>query len=371
MFIGNYAGRSGAPLRLLEIVRFLKEQLTDVLCTVLLLNSGVLVGQYERVCDKVLLLKNGELKKRSKLLYYLKYDLFFKRYKENLYKDITQGKYELIYANSVSCIQVAVELKMKLNKPLLLHVRELDIICKKTSGDLIHQFEQVDQFVAISKAVKEMLVQRFEVPEAKVALIYTGTNLKAIKQGAERIIAPKRGIMIGGSGTVDWRKGVDIFILVARKVLDRFPDVKFEWLGSITRSDKMVYEADLEKLMMKGSFQFVEEIADPVEVMKRWHLFLSTAREEALGVACLEAGALGIPILTFDKSGGTSEIIENGGGKTVPYFDVQRMADEICALVENDEAYNIESGRILSNIQKFDISSNLPKLLTLVKRYLK
>ena len=72
------------------------------------------------------------------------------------------------------------------------------------------------------------------------------------------------------------------------------------------------------------------------ELLKDSDIFIAHSKNEALGIAILEAMSAGLPVITTD-SGGTSEIISNSGqnGILVEFGDVQRYAEGLALLIND------------------------------------
>src|SRR5690606_10497838 len=124
------------------------------------------------------------------------------------------------------------------------------------------------------------------------------------------------------SGLVDWRKGYDVFIQVARYIKKQRPelDIQFTWVGSISKTNRIIIEEDLLKLGLKETVSFVEELSNPYNVYNSFDVFLMCSREDPFPLVCIEMGMLLKPIICFEKATGTAEIISKGGGEIVAYL---------------------------------------------------
>lgn len=59
------------------------------------------------------------------------------------------------------------------------------------------------------------------------------------------------------------------------------------------------------------------------------------SREDPYPLVNLEVAALAKPIICFRNSGGSQEFVENDAGFIVSYLDVEKMADKIIYLFNN------------------------------------
>jgi len=85
-------------------------------------------------------------------------------------------------------------------------------------------------------------------------------------------------------------------------------------------------------------------------------------------LVCIEAAALGKPVVCFEQSGGTPEWISKGAGVTVAYGDVEAMARAILKL-RNQPAreckFATEGPRLA---QMFDVSQVAPRIWDLMQK---
>jgi glycosyltransferase involved in cell wall biosynthesis len=80
---------------------------------------------------------------------------------------------------------------------------------------------------------------------------------------------------------------------------------------------------------------FRPHVADPLRFIAAADVFLLTAREDAFPLVCVEAAALGRPLVSFD-SGGTDELIRAADcGVVVAFPDVDRMVRELADLARD------------------------------------
>ena len=64
-----------------------------------------------------------------------------------------------------------------------------------------------------------------------------------------------------------------------------------------------------------------------------------TSREDPFPLVNLEAAISGVPIICFEKSGGSPEIIDDSSGFVVPYGDTQEMSSIILEVKKSPKKY--------------------------------
>ncbi len=203
----------------------------------------------------------------------------------------------------------------------------------------------VDRFLVVSKAVEDMLKQRFGI-EKKTHLVYgfskTGASGATTEKDAEAVKKqlgiPQNAFVLGASGTIEWRKGADIFLQLARRLAARYEDFYFVWVGgkspySNAEYDRIKYDFDRLELKEKVIFTGLQE--NPHRFYAAMDLFLLTSREDPFPLVCLEAASLGKPVICFDKAGGMAEFVGADAGAIVPYGDIEAFSEKIIYFYEN------------------------------------
>jgi glycosyltransferase involved in cell wall biosynthesis len=178
--------------------------------------------------------------------------------------------------------------------------------------------------------------------------------------------------VVGASGTIEWRKGADLFILLAQRLVSLHPEknIKLCWLGK--PADDAYFEQlnhDIQKAGLMNIVEFLPTTPDPLSVYKNFNVFVLTAREEPFGLAAAECAAMGIPVIMFDKAGGFISFVENGAALAVPYMDIDAMADMIFKVLSNDELLHTLRLNANSYIEKsHDGNRNYAAMLELIER---
>jgi glycosyltransferase involved in cell wall biosynthesis len=175
-----------------------------------------------------------------------------------------------------------------------------------------------------------------------------------------------------GCGTVDRRKGSDLFVLVAHGVQQAWGGpAHFLWLGGAlggmaAYDQKKWILHDIKMFGLEGRVHFLDARPDPEPCFMGADIFLLTSRDDPFPCVIHEAMAAALPIVCFDKAGGTPEALVDGCGRVVPYLDVEAMAKEVIDLLEN-AASRAEIGcraeaRVRSIYRSEDFSARIVEL---------
>lgn len=347
LFIGHDASRSGAPLILLGLLRWLHEH-TDWKLKLLLLKHGVLENDYRKYADVKLypdIIGGNDswlsrVRKRLGMRPTSPSDCLARYFKV--------GEIDLIDANTVASGALLSDL-VYLRAPTVLHVHESAIGLSKYGGQRWPQIAlHVSQYMGCSVTTAECLTKHYHVkadmidivPEPLLAISECGAPplLPDAAVVREQLGIPHNHIVLGGCGTQYWRKGMDLFAQVCalsqRKSSAMF---HFVWVGgSANDVDHMRFAYDMAKRGLSDRFHHIPNCADPLKYMRIMDIFCMTSRDEAFGMVNAEAAYLKKPVVYFEDVGGPTEIIGNEAGIGAPYGDVEAMAEAVVRLVQDD-----------------------------------
>ncbi|VFU07847.1 glycosyltransferase family 4 protein [Methylocella tundrae] len=155
-------------------------------------------------------------------------------------------------------------------------------------------------------------------------------------------------LLVLGCGTVNIRKGVDIFISVAQRIFQTLGDrAHFVWLGSDTMDKNFAYwmKKDVDSSNIRDVFHFAGLKDDPAPYYQAADVFAMTSREDPFPCVIHEAMACSLATVAFADAGGAPEALAEDSGIVVPYGDVSAMAAEIEKLLTRSD----ERARIGAN----------------------
>ncbi len=258
-----------------------------------------------------------------------------------LQKKLASEKFSLIYCNTIVNRNV-LEFLSFLNCNIITHVRELtDTINIFGGKHLVQYFDRVSlKFITISQACSNNLVKEFNVNAGKVKVIQNFILPPSIEPGLQKkniyaeLGIPENSFIIGSAGGLIWRKGPDLFLLLAKIILNRLPDEKifFVWMGEGNPEITGHLEMDVKLSDLKERVLFIGNKENPHRYFSVFDVFTLMSREEPFGLVGLEAAFFETPTLCFEKSGGMPEFVGDDAGFIVPYLDVPAMADKVILL---------------------------------------
>lgn len=309
LFVSHNASRSGAPLLLLELERWLVAN-TTVQVSTALLDGGPVAGRFYEVGPVVAPAGLGGV-------------------------DV-----DLVYLNTVG--SAAALHHLPVGPRVVCHVHELDYALTHwiTEADREALRRRVDRFLVVSDLVREALHRCVGVEYERIVRHYGFIDVDVVQRALEPASGPGPALggppHIGTSGTTEWRKAPDLFLALAGVVHRTLPDARFSWVGGSVEGPEIdPVLADRARAGLDDEVAFVGEQADAHRWFAGYDVFALMSRDDPFPLTCLEAAALGVPVVAFDSTG-AREFLADGCGVVVPYPDVEAMAAEIVDLLADD-----------------------------------
>lgn len=359
LFVGHAANRTGPPIYLLRLLRWLRRTHPDVEVEVLLAAGGELLPAYEALAPiHVLDLwravgsdeylwgpRDGERTAAGHRS--LRARLLATEAKGRLHTAaFARRRPSMVYVNSAGAMPAA-RLLPPTGAVRVSHVHELDVGLRYYTrpADLV-SFLAADHLVVASDAVGENLRARHGVlaPLARHYETIDVDELRADHHEDRRAVRDQLGLpagahVVGMGGITEWRKGPDLFLRTALALRAAWtpaePPVRFVWVGGDERAIAH-WRATARRAGLDDLVCFAGHQSDPARWYAAFDVFVLTAREDAYPLACLEAAGLGVPILCFG-TGGMAEFAARGGGVVAPYPDIGSLTSELVALLRDGD----------------------------------
>lgn len=91
--------------------------------------------------------------------------------------------------------------------------------------------------------------------------------------------------------------------------------------------------------------RFHPHVDDPLPLVAAADVFVLPAREDAFPLVCVEAAALGRPIVTFDNGGAAELVARADCGTVAPALDVDALARAIVGLAASSDRRELAGDR--------------------------
>ncbi|MCM8760763.1 MAG: glycosyltransferase family 4 protein [Candidatus Omnitrophica bacterium] len=228
--------------------------------------------------------------------------------------------------------------------------------------------------IAISDAVKTHLINDLGVERARIALIYSGVDIKKFSKrysdseitGIKKQLGLKEGPVVGTIGRLSPVKG-QVYLVRALKDAIR-ADRRIQGLIVGSGEEGPALKKLAETLGIGDSVKFFESCPDTNRFLSIMDVFVFPSVKEGLGIALLEALAAGRAVVA-SRVGGIEDIIKNGlNGILVDVGDVRGISDSVLTLLANEERRKSmgDRGRQLV-VERFTLASMADKIAELYK----
>jgi len=322
LVIGHDAARAGAQMVLLTMLREWRV-LNECDFQLVLLRGGVLREEFEKVCETLVIDEYGSDNAKKEAL-----------------KRFCSPDLEVILANTV-VVGPFLPMLMHLNVPIVTYVHELQKSIERWApGEIMEAtLRNSDHFIAVSTPVAENLICNHNVPLDKISnlnpyiKISQTVEAEQIDKIRKELGIPQGAKIVFGCGTMDWRKGPDLFAKTALRVIKNVPEAHFIWIGADT-GDESGKRA--KSLAIDPRIQFIGERENPRDYFALGSVFFLSSREDPYPLVTLEAADAGLPAVCFAESGGMPDFVGNSCGRTVPYEDVDVAAEALIGLLTKD-----------------------------------
>ena len=366
LFISHYSGRTGAPIALLNFLQWVKEN-TDLPFAVLVRLKDDLQEAFDALApennfsDPVDHFDPDNQRAKALLKHFAKQDI------------------GLIYSNTVTNGQL-LDILAPLGCPVITHAHELTHWIKlsgETNWEIVKKHS--DYFIAASHAVRENLIANFgissniiDVVHECVPVLSKSPPTSVIEEMRTSLGIPLNAFVVIGSGHESWRKGRDVFFDLAKEIFSRDLNlpIYFIWLDSWnTLAEKKELLNQVEQLSYGRKLVFTGLVNNPLDYFAAADVFAMVSREDPFPLTCLEAAALGKPILCFADAGGMPEFVEEDAGFISPYLDIPHMAENILLLQRDNELRRKLGANAAKKVaEHFETGVGAKKILKIIKK---
>lgn len=184
----------------------------------------------------------------------------------------------------------------------------------------------------------------------------------------------RKPFIVLGAGTIEYRKGVDVFVATASEIKRLAPDadILMVWVGGVVEGYKQYAEfvfTQVEQLELDDLVEFIGETPDLEALYRFVDVCFISSRLDPLPNIALDALTAGLPVLSFDRATG---VAENFMGDpelekcVVPFLNVGEAAQRIIDLYRAPDERRLLSQRMVQLAdERFKMSSYVEKLVDL------
>jgi len=213
-----------------------------------------------------------------------------------------------------------------------------------------------DKIIFISQAAKNSFLPHLKFNENKASIIYNGVRDTHVRANLEEF-----NFKVATVASLTEHKGHRYLLEAARIVLDRIPQGRFFIIGEGPLAEEL--KQQVSDLGIESSVKFLGQRKDIYKILSGMNLFVLPSLREGLGIAAIEAMAVGLPVVVTNV-GGLPEVVRDGlSGLIVPPAEPALLAEKIIAIFKHPDklmAMGRESRRLFE--EKYKAESMAEKL---------
>ena len=382
LFIGNDASRSGAPMVLLHLIGWLKQN-TNWTMGLLLPADGPLREEYASLVP-VAFLKGpapskaivNRVARRIGKKFGLEKRAQQQRNRQAM--ELVGQAPDLIYCNSVAAAGLLDELA-PFSCPVVMHVHELNYVLNHLwwVPDAVGKMKRnATHYIACANIVRQNLIHHHGILPERISIVHefiptarTVDRQATLDSVLKRENIPMGSVIVGTIGSVEWRKGAEWFVPIARQLIDRHADLPlyFVWIGGGVSEDREKLAFDIATSGLADRVRLVGPTDRVVDWYAQFSVFMLLSREDPYPLVCLEAAAAGVPIVCFTGGGGMSEFVERDCGAAVPFADLWAFADGVSALLADTASRERMGAAAARKVRaRHDVAVASPQILALL-----
>jgi len=227
----------------------------------------------------------------------------------------------------------------------------------------------VNKFVAVSRSMKDLMIEKSEIPSDDISLLYNFVDLNKydpskIDQKAADAFRTQHGytkddFVIGFAGRIIERKGWRTFLKAASIIKESHPHFKFLLAGEGPESQKLT--TMIRDLNISDTTKYIGYFNQMPLLYSAIDVFALPSHFEGLPMTQLEVMAMGVPLVTTDGPGMAEVAVAD---KDAIYFKMKNaddLAKQLIALKDENLRTNLVKSAS-ETVKQYSLSSYLKSL---------
>lgn len=249
--------------------------------------------------------------------------------------------FDVVHAHDWMTYPAGLAIRARTGKPLVVHVHSIE---RDRSGPFSNPdiravegagIRAADRVIAVSHYTRNCIIEEYGVAPERVDVVHNGiTRAQRLEQYHIEPTDPPGTRTVLFLGRVTSQKGPEFFVRAAEKVLSRMPHVRFVLAGDGDLLPSM--RAEVTRRGLDHAFRFPGFLRgrELERALTLADVYVMPSVSEPFGITPLEAMAYDTPVVVSRQSG-VSEVLRHVF--KVDYWDVDRMAGQIVALLQHPE----------------------------------
>lgn len=331
--------------------------------------------------------ENGVCVHRIKNRRIIPKELWYFRYSYSLAKKINwiDCQFDIIQSSEFSseafwfALRKKYPLVTRLATPFFL-AQELDGRSKLEPRPILNWMEKKqtlysDGILTSSRALADAVTKRWKLKPSRVEVIPNSVDVSRVIRFGMRNLIPdilKNKEFLLYFGRLEVRKGILVLARTLPTVFEKFPNMIAVFIGADSRYHGSSMKKHIKKKLRNHQNKVIffdnlsqEELFPIVNSAK---IVVLPSLWEAFGFVCVEAMALGRPVIATSGSGFEEIIEDNVSGFLVKPGSSELLSDKIISCIMNGEMLKRISVAARKRAKDFEVSRLAPRLLNYYQR---
>jgi len=245
--------------------------------------------------------------------------------------------FDVIHAHDWMTYPAGAAVAAATGKPLVVHVHSTEFDRSGTNvNQQVYDIERMGMHcaagvVCVSHLTQKICTSRYGVPEDKCTVVYNAVDLPENGKWQMEPIRQTEKIVLF-LGRVTMQKGPEYFLRAAKKVVEKYTNVRFVMAGSGDMITQCIREVADLKLGRYVTFTGFLRGTDVDKIFSMADLYVMPSVSEPFGIAPLEALSHNVPVI-ISKQSGVSEVLTHV--LKVDFWDIDEMANKILAVLRH------------------------------------
>jgi len=262
--------------------------------------------------------------------------------------------FDVIHAHDWMTFPAGMAVAAASGKPLVVHVHSTEF---DRAGANVNQrvydiersgMHAAARVVCVSHLTKNIAIHRYGVKPEKVTVVYNAVELTPTQNSLLKPIRRDEKIVLF-LGRITMQKGPEYFLQAAKKVVQKYSNVRFVIAGSGDMVRMCIQMAADLKLGKHVTFTGFLRGQDVDKIFKIADLYVMPSVSEPFGIAPLEALSHNVPVI-ISKQSGVSEVLTHV--LKVDFWDTDEMANKILAVLRHEPLQRTLSQQSQFELQK-------------------
>jgi len=245
--------------------------------------------------------------------------------------------FDVIHAHDWMTYPAGLAVAAAKRKPLVVHIHSTEF---DRSGEHVNQqvydieragMHGAARVICVSHLTRSIVASRYSVPAEKLEVVYNAVDLPGDQDWDMKPIRQDEKIVLF-LGRVTMQKGPEYFLRAAKKVLEKFTNVRFVVAGSGDMITKCIQEVADLRIGQYVTFTGFLRGRDVDRIFEIADLYVMPSVSEPFGIAPLEALSHNVPVI-ISKQSGVSEVLTHV--LKVDFWDIDEMANKILAVLRH------------------------------------